>query len=64
MNAERTEEQKLRDSQAPCFGCNTLLIVGPNYPPGVPIPNTVELWCGRCGIISHYVVDRKPSQYA
>ena len=64
MNTEKTEEQKMRESRAPCYSCSGLLALGPNYPEGVPIPNTVELWCGKCGIINHYVVDRKPAQVA
>jgi hypothetical protein len=64
MNAEKTEEQKARETRAACGSCGATLAVGPNYPAGVPIPRVVELWCPSCHTITLYNVERKNSPQA
>jgi hypothetical protein len=61
MIAEKTEDQKARELKALCGICQAVLLVGSNYPTGVPIPPVVELWCAGCQAITLYNIERKNS---
>ena len=45
---ELTEEEQMRRAAFECLSCGSGLRVGAQYPAGVPIPRTLELWCPRC----------------
>lgn len=52
MSAEPTKEEKARQSSLTCMACHSRIPVGPNYPLGVPLPRTLELWCTKCKVIN------------
>lgn len=55
MNVEQTAEQKLRAQTITCMACGASVSIGANYPPGVPVPTAMELWCPSCQTINlHY----------
>lgn len=52
---EYTEQERLRRETFGCLACNNRMHVGSQYPVGMKIPRTLELWCDHCGVISvHY----------
>lgn len=52
MEMEETKEQKARRSLLMCICCSHKVPIGPNYPIGVPLPRTLELWCSYCKAIN------------
>lgn len=55
MNTEPTQEQVLRGKLMACGMCSTGIPVGANYPPAIPLPRTLELWCGACKVITLHI---------
>lgn len=56
MTAEETREERIRRASLKCINqqCGSMVQIGPNYPDGVPLPKTLELYCARCEVISHH----------
>jgi hypothetical protein len=54
MTTEETRESRLRRATMKCGGCGLPLLIGANYPEGVPVSTlrTLELWCGECRMVT------------
>jgi hypothetical protein len=52
--SEETRELRLRRATMKCGGCGLPLLIGANYPEGVPVSTlrTLELWCGECRTVT------------
>lgn len=55
MNIEPTEQQRLRSRSMACMACGGPINIGRNYPEGLPLPRTLELWCPACRIINAFI---------
>lgn len=42
----------MRATRFACLACGAPVVVGPNYPSGMPIPRTLELYCSACETIN------------
>ena len=55
MNTESTEQQRLRAKSLACLNCAAPINIGRNYPEGMVLPRTLELWCPACRVISAFI---------
>lgn len=49
---EQSEQERMRCAVFQCLNCSNGLVVGTQYPFGMIVPRTLELWCGQCHAIS------------
>lgn len=53
--AEIPEEVRKRRASLACIACPSRINIGQNYPMGMSIPPTLELYCANCRTISVYM---------